>query len=349
MLNPIHLQTLQTVLRTGSFADAARVLGYSGSAVSQQMSALERTVRTPLFERDAHGVRPTRVAQFIATRSREVLGSLRSLEDDLALLLDGATGHVRVGSFPTAGEQLVPQALSAFLKSYPEVEVSVDEGEPADLVPRLESRELDLALVYHYGLAPRRWPRGLRAEKLLVEDLLLLTPVDHPLVGASSVAVEDLARETWVTTQPGTAAVAMVSRLCAAAGFEPEVVYRSNNYAVIRGLVAAGLGVAIVPALGHKDTPGVVGTTLTGSDAYREVIALRSPAANDGAWREMVRALRQAAETMAAGAVGLNLPGERRCIVQGDRSTSVPAPAALARSRSTTAAAASWAPIPTEL
>ena len=97
VLNPIHLQTLQTVIRTGSFADAARQLGYTGSAVSQQMAALERQIRAALFERDAHRVRPTPAALFVAEQSLETLGRLRSLEEDIALLLEGATGKLRLG------------------------------------------------------------------------------------------------------------------------------------------------------------------------------------------------------------------------------------------------------------
>ncbi|MGW1719808.1 LysR family transcriptional regulator [Streptomyces sp. NPDC002156] len=308
MLNPIHLHTLQAVLRTGSFADAARQLGYTGSAVSQQMSALERQVRAPLFERGAHGVRPTPTAEFIARRSLEALGSLRALEDDVALLLDGVVGRLRLGSFPTASEHLLPRALSAFTADHPQVDVQLDEGEPAELLPMMESHELDVVLVYHYGLVPRRWPKGLCAERLLTEDLLLLTPADHPLIGDSDgdgPSIELLAKETWITTRPGTSAASMLRRLCAAAGFEPLVAYRSNNYAVLRGLVAAGLGVAVVPALGYAPVPGVTCTPLAHPDAYRQVVALRSPGATDGVWHTMLTALRTSAREVAANGIGI--------------------------------------------
>ncbi|MGW0710179.1 LysR family transcriptional regulator [Streptomyces sp. NPDC002643] len=306
MLNPIHLHTLQAVLRTGSFADAARQLGYTGSAVSQQMSALERQVRAPLFERGAHGVRPTTTAEFIAQRSLEALGSLRALEDDIALLLDGAVGRLRLGSFPTASECLLPRALSAFTADHPRVDVQLDEGEPTELLPMMESHELDVVLVYHYGLVPRRWPRGLCAEELLTEDLLLLTPTGHPLTdGGDRPSIELLAKETWITTRPGTSGASMLRRLCAVAGFEPLVAYHSNNYAVLRGLVAAGLGVAVVPALGYVPSPGVTCTPLAHPDAYRQVVALRSPAATEGVWRTMLAALHTSARETAVGGIGI--------------------------------------------
>ena len=108
MLEPLHLRTLSTVLQTGSFAAAARRLGYTPSAVSQQIAALERAIRLPLFEREARSIRPTPAAAFLSTRGQEVLATLGALQDDLRGLADGSIGTVRLGSFPTAGEHLLP-------------------------------------------------------------------------------------------------------------------------------------------------------------------------------------------------------------------------------------------------
>lgn len=308
MLNPVHLRTLESVLRTGSFAHAARVLGYSGSAVSQQMAALERHVRAPLFERDAHGVRPTPLAEFIVERARESLGRLRTLEDDIALLLDGAAGNVRLGSFPTASEYLLPRALSSLMRERAGVEVTLDEREPADLLPLVESGEVDLALVYQYGLARRRWPSALTVHPLLLEDLLLLLPESHPIARTGQPDLAQLAGEKWVSTHPDTAAAAMLTRMCANAGFEPEIAYRSNNYAVVRGLVATGLGIAVTPALGHEKSPGVAAVRLLGELSYREVLAVRPQAASAGPWKAMLAALRSTARELAAEHDTLRLP-----------------------------------------
>src|SRR3981189_3516002 len=100
MLNPVHLRTLTMVIRTGSFADAARRLGYTGSAVSQQIAALERAVKMPLFERDAHSVRPTPAGEFLAERAREALAALGSLEDDIRGMSQGSIGRLPLGAFP---------------------------------------------------------------------------------------------------------------------------------------------------------------------------------------------------------------------------------------------------------
>ncbi len=118
MLNPLHLRTLTTVLQTGSFAVAARRLGYTPSAVSQQIAALERAVRLPLFEREARIIRPTPAATFLATRGQEVLAALGALQDDVRGLADGAIGTIRLGSFPTASQHLLPAALAALAVSH---------------------------------------------------------------------------------------------------------------------------------------------------------------------------------------------------------------------------------------
>jgi DNA-binding transcriptional LysR family regulator len=118
MLNPLHLRTLIAVLRTGSFAEAARRLGYTGSAVSQQMASLERAAKLSLFERDAHGIRPTPTADFLAQRAQEVLAAFGEFEDDVQAMSEGSVGRVRLGSFPTASQQLLPLALSVFVQSH---------------------------------------------------------------------------------------------------------------------------------------------------------------------------------------------------------------------------------------
>ena len=278
MLNPVHLQTLRAVFRSGSFADAARQLGYTPSAVSQQISTLERQLKVALFARDAHSIRPTPAAEFIVANSDAAMGSLQALEDDIHLLLGGKIGRLRVGSFPTASERLLPSALSAFQAAHERIDIGLDEGEPQDLIPLLLARELDVALVYRYSLVPRPWPRGVKTRRLVKEDLLLLLPPDHPEAGRDTVDVAHLADETWVSTRNGTAAATMLRQLCRGQGFEPAVSYRSNNYRVIQGLVSAGMGIAVVPALGYAPDDHLAVTRLPSENCFREVFLASSPA-----------------------------------------------------------------------
>src|SRR3712207_3482572 len=158
MLNPLHLRTLTTVLQTGSFALAARRLGYTPSAVSQQIAALERAARLPLFERAARSIRPTPAATYLAAHGQEAIGALGSLQEDPGGLAEGTSGTVRLGSFPTASEHLLPTALASLAVSHASVEVLLDEGEPVELAPRVHDGDLDLALVYRYTRVPARYP-----------------------------------------------------------------------------------------------------------------------------------------------------------------------------------------------
>jgi DNA-binding transcriptional LysR family regulator len=298
MLNPLHLRTLTTVLQTGSFAVAARRLGYTPSAISQQIAALERAVRLPLFEREARSIRPTPAAAFLATRGQEVLATLGALQDDLRGLADGTTGTVRLGSSPTASEHLLPSALAALAVSHPSVEVLLDEGEPDELAPRVQDGDLDVALVYRYTRVPVRQLRALAVAPLLREDLVLMLPSGHPLAEAGEVRLGELADAVWVTTRPGSVGAACLQRICAEAGFEPRVSYRSNDYDVIRGLVRSGLGVALMPVLGHVADPGVVTSRLAGVSVHRHVGVLARPAIRNPAVEGVVAAL-----TAAAGAL----------------------------------------------
>jgi DNA-binding transcriptional LysR family regulator len=229
MLNPVHLRTLMTVIRTGSFADAARRLGYTGSAISQQIAALERAVKMPLFERDARSVRPTSAGNFIAERARESLAALGSLEDDIRGMSQGAIGRLRIGSFPTASERLLPVMLAAYVRDHPDVEIALDEGEPDELVPLLQMAELDLALVYRYKLVPQSWPRTLNATHLFDEDLVLLLPRGHRLADGDLVPLGELAEETWISTCEGTSGASNLRRMCAGADFAAQVDYEATT------------------------------------------------------------------------------------------------------------------------
>jgi DNA-binding transcriptional LysR family regulator len=308
MLNPVHLRTLATVLRCGSFADAARQLGYTPSAVSQQISTLERQLKVSLFERDARSIRATPAAEFIVASSGAVLGSLRSLEDDISLLLGGVIGRIRVGSFPSASEHLLPAALSTFKRANDRIDVVLDEGEPQELVPLLLARELDVALVYRYALVPRPWPRGVKTRRLVTEDLLLVLPPGHPQAGNDVVDVGRLADDTWVSTRNGTAAATMLRQLCRSHGFEPAVSYRSNNYGVIQGLVRAGMGIAIIPALGYQPHEELAVARVESASTYREVFLALSPAVPRPLVDAFTEALEQAGRALAASAVGISAP-----------------------------------------
>lgn len=299
MLNPLHLRTLSVVLRTGSFAAAGRHLGYTGSAVSQQMSALEVDCGLVLFEREAHGVRPTAEALLLSERAIETLGAFATLQDAVREIASGTRGRLGLGSFPTASEVLIPRALARFDRHFADVEVRFEDGEPHQLVTRLLEGDLDVVVVFRYDLVPQSWPAGCVRTPLLNEPVRLLVP-DHLGAPSGPVPLTDFEDRSWISTREGTAGTLALERACAAAGFTPLIRYRSNDYDVVRSFVRAGLGVAAVPRLAYFGRVGLRDVDVIGLQVHRHVEALTRTDGHNPARAGMLDALRFAAQTALA-------------------------------------------------
>src|SRR4029453_15972271 len=176
MLNPLHLRTLSVVLRTGSIAAAGRHLGYTGSAVSQQMKALDTHTGPVVVWAGAQGVEPTAEAHLLSERAIETLGALATLQEAVRDIAAGTRGRLGLGSFPTASEVLIPRALARFGREFRDVEVRFEDGEPHQLVTRLLEGGVDVIVVFPYDLVPQSWPPGVARTPLLTEPVRLLVP-----------------------------------------------------------------------------------------------------------------------------------------------------------------------------
>lgn len=301
MLNPTHLNTLREVLAAGSFAEAAARLGYTPSAVSQQIAALERATGLRLFERDARSIKPTQAAELVARRAAGILGSLDALEREVQALASTDRGVIRLGSFPTASAGLLPEALASLRRTRPHVMVQLDEGEPDEIVPMLVAGALDLALVYQYETVPRRWPVSVGEATLMTEDLFVLAPATMDLPPGDHVPVGALEDATWIATRKGTAGERCLLRLCATHGFTPRVAYRSNDFDVVRGLVRTGLGVALVPALAVVEHPGIRRLLPAQHAPTRRVLALTPTSDVAPLVEPVLTSLSESARQLAAG------------------------------------------------
>jgi DNA-binding transcriptional LysR family regulator len=291
VLNPVHLRTLVEVVRTGSFAEAARRLGYTSSAVSQQISA---------FEREAHSIRPASAALLIADRGGELLAAFDGFEHEVKAMVQGLRGRLRIGTFPTASARLVPRAVAKLSADLPDAEIRLDEAEPDDVLPLVLAGELDLALVYAYDLVPQTWPEELTVLPLLDEALLVMVPAEHP-AAKNNVKLEDLKDERWIASRDGTSGATCLTRLCAASGFAPKIAFRSNDYEVVQSLVAAGVGVALVPALGYKGLPGTHAMPLRSKPLRRHVHVVHRTANTNPLLRDAVNALQEVCENAVGG------------------------------------------------
>ncbi len=300
MLNPVHLRTLVEVVKTGSFAEAARRLGYTSSAVSQQISAFERAVGVELFEREAHSIRPASAALLIADRGGELLAAFDGFEHEVKAMVQGLRGRLRIGTFPTASSRVMPKALAKLSADLPDAEIRLDEAEPEDVLPLVLTGQLDLALVYAYDLVPQTWPEELTVLPLLDESLLVMVPAEHP-AAKNNVKLEDLKEERWIASRDGTSGATCLTRLCAASGFAPRIAFRSNDYEVVQSLVAAGVGVALVPALGYKALPGTHVMPLRHKPLRRHVHVVHRTANTNPLLRDAVNALREVCQNAVGG------------------------------------------------
>jgi DNA-binding transcriptional LysR family regulator len=248
MLSVQRLKVLREVIAQGSFSEAASVLNYTQSAVSQAIATLESEAGVPLLERDRRGVRPTSAGERLNEHAGRILTQLGAAEAELGAIAGITGGELRLASFPTAGATLMPLAIAAFRSAHPEVTLSLVEGEPEELVPRLRDGEFDLGLIFEFegagGLGA-----GLRTTYLFEDPMKLALPKGHRLAGRERITLSDLADEAWVQTSEASACARHVVRICRSAGFEPRVSFESDDYLTVQGLVAAGVGVALIPQL----------------------------------------------------------------------------------------------------
>jgi molybdate transport repressor ModE-like protein len=292
MLDVKRVRVLQEVVSSGSFSAAAQSLHLSQSAVSQQIAALEREVGMPLLERTTAGPRLTDAGQTLMEHGDAVLCRLEEAERELAQIAGMEGGRLRVVSFPTASATLMTRALPLFRQRFPKVELEFGEDEPESAFPALKRGEFDVAVVFDYPSFPLEFSRDVEAELIYEEPMRVALPPGHPLAGAKSVRVEDLEDEEWLCGAEPSSCRFQVISLCREAGFEPKIGFQSEDYEVIKGFVAGGLGVTFLPELagGH---PGVELRTVRGRKPIRRVYAVtREPEARSRAAEEMLAILR---------------------------------------------------------
>ncbi len=247
MLNVARLKVLDEVARRGSLSAAADALDYTQSAVSQQIAALEAEAGMTLLQRHPRGVSLTAAGQTLVGHAEGILARLESAEAALGAIAGLRGGRLRMASFPTAGATLMPLAIASFRARHPDVELTLAEGEPEQIEPRLRAGELDLALLFEFGEAS---PGDELARAALLEDpLYLALPREHALAQKRRLRLQDLRGEAWVQTASASSCAREVVRSCHAAGFEPNVAFESDDYQTVQGLVAAGVGVALIPEL----------------------------------------------------------------------------------------------------
>src|SRR5256712_5978967 len=199
MLHVGRLRVLKEVAYRGSLSAAADALDYSQSAVSQQISTLEAETGMKLLERHPRGVTLTAAGQTLVGHAEAILSRIEAAETALAAIAGLRGGRLRAASFPTAGAALMPLAIASFRAQYPDVELTLAEGEPEEIAPRLLAGELDLALLFELADDDLDLD-GVSIVPLLEDPMHLAIPGSHTLPARNRVRLEDLAEDAWVQT-----------------------------------------------------------------------------------------------------------------------------------------------------
>lgn len=238
------LRVFVEVARLGSFTAAAPALGYTQSAVSRQMSALEAEAGAPLFDRLPRGVRLTDAGQRLLVHARVVLDRLDLARRELADLRELTTGRLRIGAFSTADAALVPQAIATFQAAYPEVAVRLREGFTPQLLGMLADGEVDVAVVSY---PTTHHIDGVDLRKLCDDYMYVALPRQHRLATARRLRLTDLADESWIAGSVRPEETLISS--CLRTGFQPRIGYVAKDWIAKQGFVAAGLGITLIPSL----------------------------------------------------------------------------------------------------
>ncbi|MBF6428137.1 LysR family transcriptional regulator [Nocardia cyriacigeorgica] len=250
MLDVRKLRLLRELAHRQTIAAVAEAMNYTPSAVSQQLSGLEREAGVPLLERTGRRVTLTPAALTLVDHTETILATLERAAADLTRATEQLAGTLRIGAFPSAVPTILTPALITLTGQHPGLEVVVTELDPATAPAALRTEAVDVALVQEYDHVPVPPDPALDTDPLLAETIYLAALDDEPLPQHRDAP--------WIAGTPGTLCHAMTIRVCEAAGFTPRIRHHVDDFSAVLALVAAGRGVSLVPELGARTPPGNV-------------------------------------------------------------------------------------------
>jgi DNA-binding transcriptional LysR family regulator len=276
LINPVHLRTLVEVTRLGSFAAAANRLGYTASAVSQQMSALERDTGVDLFQRSARSIQPTEAALVMTRHAAKVLTDIEALMAAASRTHDATHQELRLGIFPSLATYVLPRILQNPKWKDLGIDLRVSVAEPSQTIQGLRTGgELDVALVYQVGQSGLAWPHTVNRQWIGDDEFRVVLPAAWGFRADAKVAADHLSDMPWIVHHPGTSDATVIERLFASCNLHPRVVAYSDDFHASLEMAAAGLGAALVPELALRHRPaGVVVLDVPEIRLARNVFAL---------------------------------------------------------------------------
>jgi len=281
MLDVHRLRVFRSVVATGSINAAASNLGYTPSAVSQHLAALQRQTGLALVARAGRGIQPTAAGLALAVEIDEVLHRLGGVESLVTDLRAGRHGSLSMAYFASVGSAWMPTVVRDLLRDYPKIRLTLTLR---DDIPATQAERADVQLVVGpTGPGGRGSGQdtldpgpGARAHRLLVDPYVAVLPRQHPLAGESAVPLAALATEQWVDNDSahGWCRRALVEA-CHAAGFSPPFRVEAHDYPTAVAFVDAGIGITVLPGLAARALPeGVATVPVTGPTPQRTIYAL---------------------------------------------------------------------------
>jgi len=296
----IHqLRYFLSIAETGSFTAAAEACHVSQPSLSAQVKKLEAELGGPLFERGRRGARLTQRGELFRVRAAEAVRQLEAGRREQEELSGVTRGSVGLGCLPTTGAYLLPQLLRAYIDGYPGVQVRLLEASSPQLGKALHDFEIELAIMDEAGIDP-----GLEGETLFREPLVLAVPSGHRLASRKAVSLAALEGEPLVLMKRGHGYRQIVLDALARAGVTPRVVYESDEIGTVQRLVAAGLGLSIVPAMVRSEQ-GPVYLAIEKPTPRRTLLLARR---DRGELSPAASAMRKIALAVLKGAYGAPIP-----------------------------------------
>jgi DNA-binding transcriptional LysR family regulator len=270
-----RLRVLQALAEHGTVAAAAQRLHLTPSAVSQQLAVLAKEAGAPLLEKHGRGVRLTGAAHVLLSHADAIAARIEQARADIAAQAAGETGRARVAGFPSGISEVIAPAVARLKISHPGWHFEVAQWETEDSLPRLVAGDLDLAVVMTSPTLPGTDHPRIELHSLLSEPFQVGLPADSPLAAFKELGLaEHLAGEDWVIPDEGTACHSVIMTACHQAGFQPHLVHRMTDFGAMFAMIAAGLGVTLVPAIAENLVPpGMVLRPVAGFTPRRHILA----------------------------------------------------------------------------
>ncbi len=282
MLDTHRIRVFRSVMASGSIQAAADNLGYTPSAISQQISALQKETGLTLFEREGRGLSPTAAARSLVANTNDLMGELSRLDRVVEDLREGRSGLLTIGYFASAGAEWMPTLARRLTTEMPDLTLELVLTE----LPEYAGATLDLDIVIDTPGAQD--PAGSKRVPLAVDPYVVILPADHPLAGEDEVNLAQLASDTWIRNDlPHTTCSRIFAAACESAGFLPRFAVQAQDHITAIAFVKAGVGITAVPQLAARIIPPEVRVLpLTAPTPVRHIAAVvRDPAGNSAARR----------------------------------------------------------------